>query len=92
MKAAQLSFGFAVALALLIAAVWLWVHNLIIFAAPVGALAVGAGWVTVDNILIYPAERERREAASAQPEQAPAAGEAKLLGAPQAPSEINARQ
>ena len=84
MKAAQLAFGFTVALALLIAAVWLWLHNLIIFAAPVGALAVGAGWVTVDNILVYPAERERREAA--------AAGETQLLGAPQEPSEINARQ
>lgn len=92
MKAAKLAFGFAVALALLIAAVWLWVHNLIIFAAPVLALAVGAGWVTVDNILIYPVERARREAATEQPVEPSAPGDTQLLGAPQAPSEINARQ
>ncbi|MGH7687777.1 MAG: hypothetical protein ACREN2_13320 [Candidatus Dormibacteria bacterium] len=92
MKAAQLALGFAVALALLIAAVWLWLHNLIIFAAPVGALAAGAAWVTVDNILIYPDERARREAATAQPAQPSAGAEAQLLGAPPEPSEINAPQ
>lgn len=67
----QLTFGFVVAVLLVVAAVWLWAHNLIIFAAPVGALAIGVGWVTVDNTLIYPAQKQRR-AAEATPTDAPA--------------------
>lgn len=51
------------AVALMAAAVWLWVHNVIIVAAPVGFLAAGCAWAGIDNALIYPKERARREAA-----------------------------
>lgn len=62
MKAStQISFGLIAAAALLWAAVWLWLHNWIIFAAPVGALALGVAWVGVDNAIIYPAQRARRQ-------------------------------
>lgn len=59
----QVTLGFVAAVALLWVAVWLWVHNWIVFAAPVGALALGAAWVGIDNAFIYPAQRARREAA-----------------------------
>lgn len=58
----QLTLGFVVAVALIVAAVWLWLHNVIIVAAPVGALALGVAWAVVDNTMIYPAERSRRMA------------------------------
>lgn len=58
-KVLTLVIGFTVAAGLLVATVWLWVHNLIIFAAPVGFLAAGAAWVAVDNTLIYPNQRAR---------------------------------
>ena len=67
----QLSLGLAIAVGLLVAAVWLWLHNLIIVGAPVGALAAGVGWAAVDNTLIYPAERARRAAATAEDGGAP---------------------
>lgn len=57
----ELTLGFTVAAGLFVATVVLWVHSLIIFAAPVGFLAVGSVWVAVDNTLIYP----RRRAAQA---------------------------
>ena len=78
-RTAQLTLGLTAALGLLIAAIWLWLHNVIIVAAPVGALALGVGWATVDNTLIYPKERARRQAAesleppSAAPDPPPAA-------------------
>lgn len=62
--AIQVALGFAAAAALLAAAVWLWLHTLIVFAAPVGALALGVAWVGVDNALVYPAERARKAAAT----------------------------
>lgn len=52
----------AAAVALMAAAVWLWVHNVIIVAAPVAFLAAGCAWAGVDNAVIYPKERARREA------------------------------
>ena len=58
---AQITIGFVAAVALLVAAIWLWLHNLIIFAAPVGALAVGSAWVGIDNAVLYPAQRARRQ-------------------------------
>jgi hypothetical protein len=57
----HLLLGFVSATVLLWAAVWLWTHNLIVFAAPVGALALGLAWVGLDNAVIYPAQRARRE-------------------------------
>jgi hypothetical protein len=57
----QLTIGFVAAIVLMAAAVWLWLHNVIIVAAPVGALAIGAAWAGVDNALIYPAERAKRQ-------------------------------
>ena len=51
--------GIVVAAGLLVAAVWLWTHNLIVFAAPVGFAAAGAAWVGVDNAIIYPRQRAR---------------------------------
>lgn len=85
--AAQLTFGFVVAVALLVAAVWLWTHNLIIFAAPVGALAVGAAWVTVDNTLIYPAQKQRRaeQATETATESTESAGESSEVTVPPSP-------
>ena len=59
---AQITLGFVAAVALLVAAIWLWLHNLIIFAAPVGALALGCAWVGIDNAVVYPAQRARRPA------------------------------
>lgn len=61
----QVTLGFVAAAALLWAAVWLWTHNWIVIAAPVGALALGAAWVGVDNAIIYPAQRAQRDAALA---------------------------
>ena len=61
------------AVALMAAAVWLWVHNVIIVAAPLAFLAVGCAWAGIDNALIYPKERARREAAQ-PPEPPPAPG------------------
>lgn len=59
------------AVALMAAAVWLWLHNVIIVAAPVAFLAAGCAWAGVDNALIYPKERARRQAA--EPSEPPAA-------------------
>ncbi|MFN2581989.1 MAG: hypothetical protein ABR498_04515 [Candidatus Dormibacteria bacterium] len=56
----QLTAGALVCGGLTIATVWLWTHNLIIFAAPVAFAAAGAAWVAVDNTLIYPRQRARR--------------------------------
>lgn len=58
----QLTLGFVAAAALMAAAIWLWFHNVIIVAAPVGALALGCAWAGVDNALIYPAQRAQRQA------------------------------
>ena len=66
-KALTLGVGFIVAAGLLVATVWLWVHSLIIFAAPVGFLAAGVAWVAVDNTFIYPNQR-LRAAGAATPE------------------------
>ena len=62
---AKLALGSLVtaAVALMAAAVWLWLHNVIIVAAPVAFLAVGCAWAGIDNALIYPKERARRQAA-----------------------------
>lgn len=68
----QVSLGFIAAAVLVWAAVWLWTHNWIIFAAPVGVLALGVAWVGVDNAIIYPAERARRQSAAAAEDTAPA--------------------
>jgi len=61
---ARLALGslLAVAVALFAAAVWLWLHNVIIVAAPVAFLAAGCAWAGIDNALIYPKERARRQA------------------------------
>lgn len=63
---AKLALGSLVtaAVALMAAAVWLWLHNVIIVAAPVAFLAVGCAWAGIDNALIYPKERARRDAAT----------------------------
>jgi len=61
-KVLTLVIGFTAAAGLLVATVWLWLHNLIIFAAPVGFLAAGAAWVAVDNAVIYPNQRARAAA------------------------------
>ena len=58
-KALTLVIGFTAAAGLMVAAVWMWLHNLIIFAAPVGFLAAGAAWVAIDNVYIYPNQRAR---------------------------------
>lgn len=50
------------AVALMAAAVWLWLHNVIIVAVPVAFLAAGCAWAGIDNALIYPKERARRQA------------------------------
>lgn len=70
---AKLALGALItaAVALMAAAVWLWVHNVIIVAAPVAFLAVGCAWAGIDNALIYPKERARRQAAQS-PEAPPA--------------------
>lgn len=62
---AKLALGSLVtaAVALMAAAVWLWLHNVIIVAAPVAFLAAGCAWAGIDNALIYPKERARRQAA-----------------------------
>ena len=62
------------AASLMAAAIWLWLHNVIIVAAPVAFLAVGCAWAGIDNALIYPKERARR-------------GEATLPGAPALPDQ-----
>ena len=62
------------AVALMAAAIWLWLHNVVIVAAPVAFLAVGCAWAGIDNALIYPKERARR-------------GEATLPGAPSVPEQ-----
>lgn len=77
----QVTLGFLAAAALLWAAVWLWTHNWIVIAAPVGALAMGAAWVGVDNAIIYPAERARRAAALAADTATGMAGPAATLPA-----------
>lgn len=59
------------AVALMAAAVWLWLHNVIIVAAPVAFLAVGCAWAGIDNALIYPKERARR--LGTEPPEAPPA-------------------
>ena len=83
---AKLALGSLVtaAVALMAAAVWLWLHNVIIVAAPVAFLSVGCAWAGIDNALIYPKERARRLAAElpeapALPEQpaAPAAADSR---------------
>lgn len=60
---AKLAFGALVsaAVVLMVGAVWLWMHNVIILAAPVAFLALGCAWAGIDNALIYPKERARRE-------------------------------
>ena len=63
--AVQLTLGAIAFAGLMVAAVFLWVHNWIIFAAPVAFLAVGAVWVAIDNTVIYPKQRAR--AAGAEP-------------------------
>ena len=80
-RKAQLILGLTIALGLLVVAVWLWLHNVIIVAAPVGALALGVGWAAVDNTLIYPKERAQRlalEAGMAEPA-SPAPGPAESV-------------
>lgn len=72
------------ALALMAAAVWLWLHNVIIVAAPVAFLAVGCAWAGIDNTLIYPKERARRDATQLPP--TPATPEQ-----PTAPAAIDSR-
>lgn len=75
---AKLAFGLLLggAVVLMVGAVWLWLHNVIILAAPVAFLALGCGWAGIDNALIYPKERARREGtdvleAPGHPEPAP---------------------
>ena len=84
---AKLALGSLVtaAVALMAAAVWLWLHNVIIVAAPVAFLAAGCAWAGIDNALIYPKERARRHGA-ALPEP-PAAPEQ-----PSSPAEIASRE
>jgi hypothetical protein len=69
----QLVIGFAVAVALMVFAVVLWLHTLIIFAAPVGFLSVGVAWVSIDNRFVYhPARPPATDVASStQPDQQP---------------------
>ncbi|MBV8529395.1 MAG: hypothetical protein JOZ75_13880 [Candidatus Dormibacteraeota bacterium] len=67
-------------MALMTAAVWLWLHNVIIVAAPVAFLAVGCGWAGIDNAVIYPKERARRQAMAP-----PEPGAADLPAAPPPP-------
>lgn len=78
------------AVALMAAAVWLWLHNVIIVAAPVAFLAAGCAWAGIDNALIYPKERARRGAA-ALPD-APAVPEQPTTPAATNPREITVRR
>lgn len=71
----------AAAVALMAAAIWLWVHNVVIVAAPVAFLAAGCAWAGIDNALIYPKERARRQ--TTQLPEPPAAPD--LTGAQEAP-------
>ena len=84
---AKLALGSLVtaAVALMAAAVWLWLHNVIIVAAPVAFLAVGCAWAGVDNALIYPKERARGQAA--QLPEPPTTGDP-----PTAPAAIDPRE
>lgn len=65
--ALQFGLGMCVAAGLAVATVALWMHTLIIFAAPVGALCLAIVWVTLDNLLIYPRRKERAAAAAGDP-------------------------
>jgi hypothetical protein len=69
----QLVIGFAVAGVLMVLAVVLWLHTLIIFAAPVGFLSLGVTWVTIDNRFVYrPAATPTADVATPnQPDQQP---------------------
>lgn len=88
---AKLALGSLVtaAVALMAAAVWLWLHNVIIVAAPVAFLAAGCAWAGVDNALIYPKERARRQGAqlpepptAADEPATPAASDSREITAP----------
>jgi len=70
-KALQFALGMCVAAGLAVATVALWMHTLIIFAAPVGALGVAIVWVTLDNLLIYPRRKQTAAATGEPAEEAP---------------------
>ena len=55
----KLVIGSAVAVALMVAAVTLWMRNLIVFAAPLGVASLAAGWATFDNQFVYGRRKAR---------------------------------
>ena len=63
----KLVIGGAVAVALMVAAVTLWMRNLIVFAAPLGVASVAAGWATFDNQFVYGRRRTRRRVDNVSP-------------------------
>jgi len=56
--ALQLLVGAVVAGGLMVAAIALWLRNLLIFGAPLLVASLAAAWVAVDNVFVYPRRRQ----------------------------------